>query len=247
MKATVYLVLLVGLAAAPIRAQTPQFVGVWLGGPLDSLYNAEYARVQEACRGAGEACYAQELDTTAVRLAPVWAIPRASQPAGWLVARLRPRGAFPYATLLFAGPDGTQVPLIEDLGDWGYGMTLDLVEARDGWLRPWILQATAAPWISPEGGPGFGILEGPFGLEGRLWRRVAAAAISDGLPDGVFMVLAVSDGVVRYRAELPSDMDCGEPLPGTPVPAVSPREVPLTRLLDALGRPLVELAYPRGC
>jgi hypothetical protein len=209
-----------------------------MGGPLDSLYNAEYQRLATTCRGAGDACYLRELDSTAVRLAPVWSSPGASQPVGWLATRLRARGAYPYAGLLFVGADGREVPLAEDLGDWGYGATLDLLEFRTGWLRPWLLQPAGDYWLQTDGGPGFGVVEGPYGLEGRLWRLE---------PAGTFMVLSVEAGVVRRRPELPFDMACGEPVDSAAYPAVPVQSVPLAELLDPAGRPRVEVADPRGC
>lgn len=229
----------------------PLFAAVWTGGPLDSIYNAEYQRVQAVCAGAGDACHEAELDTTAVRLAPVFASPDAAQPSGWLAARLRARGAWPYASLLFIGVDGTVVPLIDELGDWGYGLTFDLVEANGAWIRPWLLAATDGPWIGPEGGPGLGVVDGPYGLAGRLWQlgplRAEGARGEVVLPEGVYMVLEVADGTVTLRSELPHDMSCGEPVDSVgPTPNQIFR-VDSSDLLDASGRPAVEVAYGRGC
>ncbi len=236
----------------PAGATAPLFAGVWIGGPLDSIYNAEYPRVQAACRGEGDACHERELDTTAVRLAPVFARPAATEPVGWLVARLRPRGAWPYAGLLFVGVDGVEVPLIDDLGDWGYGTTLDLVEARDDWVRPWLLARAGAYWLGPEQAPGLGVVEGPFGLEERIWSFGPLSASEAGneteIPAGEYMVLEVRDGTVRFRPEIPTDMDCGEPIDSVAAAAPVPiYEVPVSRLLDTTGRPVVEVAYGKGC
>ena len=230
----------------------PLFAEVWMGGPLDSIYNAEYQRVQAACTGEGDACYQAELDTTAVRLAPVFPTPELGEPSGWLVARLRARGAWPYAGLLFVSTEGVEVPLIDDLGDWGYGSDLDLIEARDGWLRPWLLAPAGGHWLGADGGPGLGLVDGPYGLEGRLWRLgpVVASGPDGGaeLPEGSYMVLQVQDGTVTLRAELPEDMACGEPIDSTaPAPSATIYEVPLARLLDASGRPRVEVTYGKGC
>ena len=223
-----------------------------MGGPLDSIYNAEYQRVQTACAGAGDACHEAELDTTAVRLSPVWSSPAGGEPSGWLVARLRARGAGPYAGLLFASAEGVEVALVDDLGDWGYGSTLDVVEARDGWVRPWLPALAGEHWLGPDGGPGLGVVDGPYGLEGRLWRLGPVAASGPGggieLPQGVYMVVEVRDGTVRLRPELPEDMDCGEPIDATATaPSAPVHEVSLERLLDASGRPSVQVAYGRGC
>jgi hypothetical protein len=61
------------------------------------------------------------------------------------------------------------------------------------------------------------------------------------------MILGMRDGLVRFRREISQDVDC-EPMesasPSEPMPVY---EVPLARLLDPSGRPLVEVAYPKGC
>jgi len=238
---------------APDPDAEPLFVAVWMGGPLDSIYNAEYQRLQTACAGAGDVCYQTELDTTAVRMAPVFPSAEVGEPSGWLVARLRARGTEQYARLLFASAaGGIEVPLIDDVGDWGYGATLDLAEARDGWVRPWVFGSAGRHWLGPDGGPGLGVVEGPYGLEGRLWGLGPVVAARPGggteLPGGVYMVLAVRDGMVSLRPELPEDMACGEPIDSTaPFPPTPVYEVPLARLLNASGRPEVQVAYGKGC
>jgi hypothetical protein len=247
MKALVAIALVLGVAT-PLASQTPQFAGVWIGGPLDSIYNAEYERLQAACRGAGDACYAAELDTSAVRLAPVWPSPSAPEPRGWVVARLKARGAWPYASLRFQDYDGSESTLIEDVGDWGYGSTLEVAEAADGWLRPWLLEPVGGGWLSTDGGPGLGVVEGPYGMEDRLWRLGPVVAESGvELPAGVYMVLGVTEDMVRLRVELPTDMECGQPVDPASVADAPIHSVPLSRLLDATGRPTVEVAYPKGC
>jgi hypothetical protein len=235
----------------PDPAAEPLFVDVWMGGPLDSIYNAEYQRMQTACAGAGDVCYQTELDTTAVRLAPVFPSAEVGEPSGWLVARLRARGTELYVGLLFASVGGIEVPLIDDVGDWGYGANLDVEEARDGWVRPWLLASAGRHWLGPDSGPGLGVVEGPYGLEGRLWRLDPVVPPRPGgteLPEGVYMVLGVLEGTVRLRPELPEDMDCGEPIDSTaPAPPAPVYEVPLARLLDASGRLAVQVAHGRGC
>ena len=246
---------IIALASPPLAGQTPRapmFVDAWMGGPLDSIYNAEFPRVQAICRGQGDACYAAELDTTAVQLAPVFEEPGATEPVGAITARLRPRGAWPYAGLVFADREGREVPLLEDLGDWGYGTTLEVTASEDGWVRPWLLEQLGGYWLSVDGAPGFGVVDGPYGLDGRLWRLgpVRVAGSSTELPSGVYMILAVENGTVRLRSELPSDMDCGEPTDAPAsqdAPSATIYSVPLTALIDAAGRAALEPAYPKGC
>lgn len=247
----------------------PRFVDVWLGGPLDSIYNAEYQRLSSACSGQGDACWVEALDTTAVRLTPVWETADGDDQAGWLVARLRTEGRWPRAALLFQGSDGDEVTLRDDLGDWGYGTTLALRDAREGRLRPWLLEPAGPYWIGEsEPSAGFGVVEGPYGLEGRLWslEPITAEPILDAgagaggaaapgadaggsveLPAGVYMILEVDDRGVRLRPEVPGDMACGEPVDPSASGPAPVYEAPLARLLDAEGRPRVEVAYGKGC
>lgn len=246
----------------PARTQSPApplFVEVWFGGPLDSIYNAEYQRLTTACAGAGDACWSENLDSTAMRLVAVHSSPNGA-PVGWLATRLRANGQWPYAALLFRGVDGSEVGLIDELGDWGYGTMLDLRAVRGGWIQPWALAAVGDYWLDPSAeAPGFGVVDGPFGLEGRLWyfRPVGAMAVGAGrgagaaaadLPEAVYMILEVSDGTVRFRPETPADMACGEPVdPATAAAPVQVYAVPVAGVLDASGRPTVQVAYGRGC
>lgn len=247
MKQAGLLALMACLPGCVAAQDAPQFVEAYFSGPLDSIYNAESARLEGVCRGQPAACFGTELDTTAVALADVFAAPGAAEPAGRLAARLRPRGRYPYAGLVFLATDGRQVPLFDDVGDWGYGMTLDLAEARDdGWIRPWLLAPAGPFWLRGSGDVGFGVVEGPYGLEGRLWQLGPVQAGGATLPEGVYMILAVEAGVVRLRAEAPQDMPCGDDPPaGAPTPPV--HRVPLAALLDGAGRAVVRTAYSRGC
>lgn len=260
-----FLAVALTLAATSAAAQerhdsgtdAPQFADVWIGGPLDSLYAAESARLQETCQPADTPCFAAELDTTAVTLIPVWSAPD-GDPVGHLVSALRPRGRYPFATLLYRPEQGPDVVVREDVGDWGYGLTLPVAGRTEGWVGLRAPGATDPLWVPTDGErPGFGIVE-VYGLAGRLWRlgpvpgtRADGASLT--VPAGVYLVLEVADGTVRLRPEIPSDMPCGrEPADPGAVPAADPGTVPeYTVPLDALtapdGRPAVEPAYPKGC
>lgn len=220
-------------------------------GPLDSIYNAEYQRVGEVCSGQPEACWVENLDTTAVQLAPYWLDADGEAPAGWLAARLRARGPWPYAALVARGADGGEVTVLDDLGDWGYGLTMPVREMGDARFQPWLL-ADLGGWLSLEGGPGFGIVDGPYGLTGRLWYFQAVDVMGPGgesitVPAGVYMVLGVEDGRVRFRPEIPQDMPCDPDADSLPASEPEVYSAPIQGLLDEEGRPRVDVAYGRGC
>lgn len=238
-------------ATAGETLRSPLFADVWIGGPLDSIYNAEYTRLQELCEPAETRCFTDRLDTTAVALATVRSAPEDPKPAGRLMAALRARGRYPYATLLVRPAIGPDLTLVDDAGDWGYGVTLALADTASHWIRPIVPAMDSPLWLPrDQGGQGFGVME-VYGLEGRLWRLgpVNGARRKDGtpaeLPRGVYLVLDVTGGVIRLRPEVPSDMACGEDAP-------DPEEVPtytvaLDRLVSPGRVPAVEKAYPKGC
>jgi len=242
----------------PIPGQTPtaqedgpHFADVWFGGPLDSLYAAEYARLDSLCAPVDEACFVDGIDTTAVELGATWEGPETDRPSGHLVARLGARGRWPYASLLFRPVSGNDVVLQEDLGDWGYGNTISVSETAARRVRLVLPEVIDPVWIDRNGDPGMGVVE-IFGLAGRLWRLgpVEGRRVGDDmdveLPPAVYFVTDVGGGVVHLRPEIPSDMPCEvdpEPDPET-VPSY---EVLLDDLTGADGLPVVEPAYPKGC
>lgn len=240
-------------APSPESAPPPEptFVDAYVHGALDSIYNAEYQRLQELCQGEPESCWAENLDRTPVRLAPYWLGAETDELGGWLSARLESQGRWPYAALVAEGAEGTTAVVFENLGDWGYGMTVPVRQLLGDRFQPWFL-ADLGAWLSLDGGPGFGVLEGPFGLSGRLWYFQALETTeADGalvtLPEGVYMVLGVEDGRVRFRAEIPQDMPCGEDVDSVPTVEVEVLVMPVEALLDEVGRPMVDVAFPKGC
>lgn len=255
---TTCLVVALPLTATPAAAQerpdrandAPRFANVWLGGPLDSIYSAEYARLQETCEPVDTPCFAEELDTAAVVLTPVWSSP-GGDTVGHLVAALRLRGRYPFTTLLYRSRRGPDVVVHEDVGDWGYGVTLSLADQAEGWVRLRLPGADEPLWVPVDDqGPGFGVVD-IFGLAERLWRLGPVAGTrADGtsvtVPAGVYFVLDVADGTIRLRPEAPWDMPCGDepsPDPG-PMPEYA---LPLEALTGTDGRLAMELAYPKGC
>jgi len=147
-----------------------QFVAVWFGGALDSIYSAEYQRLSSECSELGDACWVERLDSTAVPIVPVWAEPGAAEPVGRLVARLRTDDRWPHAALLFQGTDGREVTLLAEMGDWGYRSILAIRDWRDGLFQPWLLEPVGDYWIG-ESEEGYGLIaDPPFGLAENLWR-----------------------------------------------------------------------------
>lgn len=229
----------------------PRFADLWIGGPLDSLYRAEFERLHAECPPAEGACFSRDLDTTAVVLTRVWTGPLSLRSAGWLVTGLRASGSRMYASLVYRPETGEEVVLREDLGDWGYGVSLPLAGVTADRLGLSLPAMDEPLWISAGQSRAFGVVE-VYGLQGRLWqlssmpaRRQADGVIVE-LDAGVYLILDVSRGLVRLRPEIPSDMACGQEVSSNPddVPWF---EVALDRLVGPDGLPMVEKAYGRGC
>jgi hypothetical protein len=140
--------------------------------------------------------------------------------------------------------------LREDLGDWGYGLTVPVADTVDGWVRLTDAGGEMDFWIAPGREAGLQIVD-RYGLPGRLWRLGPVRAISGQgeevtLERATFFILDVTGGNVRLRGEVPADMPCGHPPAGEPQ-AVPTYMLPLERLLGPDGRLDVEPAYTRGC
>lgn len=232
------------------QVEEPRFADLWVGRRLDSLYNAEYARLHETCDAGDDGCFARNLDTAAIPLAPVRGDAAASGSTGWLMARLRTSGAYLHASLLYRPDTGGDTVLREDMGDWGYGVTVPISASSGDSIGLRFPGVETPLWLHPDSAPGF--VTETYGLEGRLWRlgpvaaRRAADLVAVELPRDVFLVLEISEGLVRLRPELPGDMDCGQSAAPDPQQGVV-YEVALEQLVDDDGRAAVEVAYGKGC
>lgn len=246
-------------ASAQLSAQTsgvddgPRFGLLWLGTRIDSLYQAEVARIQNACAPADTTCFARELNTQPLRLTRTYGSPDRSRPLGWLAAGMRTEGAWPDVALLHESDEGSTVELMERVGDWGYGLTLPLREVRDAWVRPAFPASSELLWITDAEGNGdrFDVVE-VFGLAGRRWyaESLLARRVPDGveveLPAGIFFIEEVERGRVRLRHTIPSDMPCDPDAPPDPK-EVPLYDVTLSQLLRADGIAAVWWADAKGC
>lgn len=251
-------IIIMSLAPAPLSAQTsavddgPRFALLWLGTRIDSLYQAEHARVRDVCASADTTCFIRELDTTPLRITRTYGAPDRLQPLGWLAAGLRTEGPWPYARLLHEPDEGAAVELMENVGDWGYGLTLPLMEVRGEWVRPAFPASSGLFWLTDAEEDGDRFHVEVFGLAGLRWyagplraRRVQDGAVME-LPAAIYFVQEVERGRVRLRPTIPSDMPCDPDAPPDPedVPFY---DVPLSRLLGPDGVPTVRWADAKGC
>jgi hypothetical protein len=250
--------LVVCLAPVPLSAQAsavddgPRFALLWLGTRIDSLYQAEVARVRDVCPSADTTCFIRELDTTPLRITRAYGTPDGLQPLGWLAAGLRTEGPWPYVTLLHEPDGGAAVELMKNAGDWGYGLTLPLIEVRGDWVRPALPASSGLLWFTNGEEDSDRFVVEVFGLAGRRWyagplqaRRVWDGADVD-LPNAIYFIQEVERGRVRLRPTIPSDMPCDPDAPPDP-DDVALYDVPLRQLLGPDDVPIVWWADAKGC
>jgi hypothetical protein len=230
----------------------PRFALLWLGTRIDSLYQTEVARVRERCATADTTCFIRELKTTPLRITRTYGTPDRVQPLGWLAAGLRTEGPWPYVTLLHEPEEGAAVELMENVGDWGYGLALPLIEVRGDWVRPAFPASSGLLWFINAEEDSDRLVVEVFGLAGRRWyagplraRRVKDGAEVD-LPNAIYFIKEVERGRVRLRPTIPSDMPCDPE--GAPDPDdVAFYDVPLHQLLGPDDVPSVWWADAKGC
>jgi len=220
---------------------------------LDAPYSEATERLLDACGSYREACFREHHEPVELVVDTLRAGPSLGrEPVAVLVARLVvPEGPGTLGYRLLARPaDGGPDRLLRRLGDWGYGVGFVVREwTRDGWTRLPDSAAARGGWMST----GTGGLRGGVGSPaGRVWRleSVEARRTSSGetvtVEAGVYWILAVEEGTVRFRPELPSDMACGRDVPPDP-PDPPVYESAVEAFFAADGSPRLERAYPRGC
>lgn len=220
---------------------------------LDAPYSEATERLLDACGSYRETCFREHHEPVELVVDTLRARPASgAETAGVLVARLvvpEGPGALGYR-LLVRPADGGADRVLRTLDDWGYGVGFVVREwTREGWAR---LPGSAGPrgsWISTESGGLRGAVGSPAGRGWRLESVEARRTRTDEtvvVEPGVYWILAVEEGTVRFRPELPSDMACGRDVPPDP-PDPPVYEASVESFFGADGSPRLQRAYPRGC
>jgi hypothetical protein len=244
-----------GLALLELHLATPA---------LDEAVATEAARLEALCGPLPGACHREAGRRIRIPLDTVRGLPEVGAPplamleawigpgaGGWLQADLV-LSQLPPVDPGDLGVEDAETPegprWRQAMGDWGYGIHM---------------ATRTPPGVWPEGGagpipPGWA----PLPLPGGGWIALEGGGLVGWLspptehvwlfPNGgegamrAVRILEVSGGQVAFRAELPSDMPCEEPIPPDP-PTPPVERVPLADLFAPDGTPRIQVAYPRGC
>lgn len=198
-------------------------------------------------------CLSTNLRTVRERLSPLFGSPRAGAPVGYVVVRLIVSGDIEQVgfgfDLEWADRPGVYREWVSDLGDWGYGHYIDGWGVPQGeWVRllgPPPLRAVWVPMRSDRFYVHADRMERHVvhlqslrarPVEGGRWRTLS----------GQYTIVEVRGGSVLFRAEIPSDMPCGDDAPD-PAPAPPVWTAPASAFFHLNGTPRFRTVYTRGC
>jgi hypothetical protein len=225
---------------------------------IGTLAEKEQARLRKLCGTPWpnrDGCVTRNLRPTHYRLSLLHGEPRAgSTIVGTIYAVLRPLSA-EYEMFRvgldveFTHQRGRFHPWIDDVGDWGYGITLDgEVRISGDWAQLLSPVMSVEAWI-PVHAQDLLLIVSP--LAGHIvdlepFRATAPDGTSIVITSTSYLVTRVAGDVVEFREEIPSDFACGDD-PGPP--AVMP---PILRAEPAAffaadGRPRFSTTYTKGC
>jgi hypothetical protein len=135
---------------------------------------------------------------------------------------------------------------LDSVGDWGYGIHVPGLRARGTWVQLIGPPFDGDAWIDGET-PALSASVEPVQDQLLALRGVRATrAGREQRQTGTFLIQRVSGGSVTFRQEVPSDMPCADDV--KPPGALPPSwQAPAREFFDAQGRPLFDVAYPKGC
>ena len=223
---------------------------------LEGLCGAE-PMMSAAARSDWIACRSKNLRSDPHQIATVHAAP--SDGSAVVAAIFEERIIFDAGELLAkltvqpAAKPGVRLPWPESRLAYDYGLHLAGVQHRSGWVRllssipvdGWLQITPEEPtgplpiyvWVSP--------------LESQVVElRPLTATWPDGtrrqLEAGSYVILKAGADVIEFRAEIPSDFECGNPVTD-PVPVPPTLRAPASELFDSDGTPRFATKYTRGC
>ena len=260
-------VLFVCLAAATPLSQSPTgsnttpepadrlfLASFALGDEFDQLYRSETERLLALCTYYGSPCFSQHFTAKRLMVSRVHFSP---EPSSRVVAYI-------YALLKVSGEQyggltaGLQVELadapgqfhtwMESVGDWSYGIYVSGVRPRRNWVQMFGSPFPPQAWISTEV-KSFEAHVRPIADE-ILGLESVRAVFPDGrmrlVPTGTYVIKRSSRIQVEFRAEVPSDMACDEPVAPPPVKPPTLRARP-AEFFNKDGSPRFSVVYQKGC
>ena len=137
---------------------------------------------------------------------------------------------------------------LDSAGDWGYGIEIPGVRGRGGWIQLFADALPAQSWIRSDA-PSFrgeaSTIVGALVTLPSLPARFPDGATRRIAP-GSYLITRIRGASVWFRAEMASDMPCGEDV--TPPEVMPPMlQAHPADLFAPDGTPLFSFTYWRGC
>lgn len=154
--------------------------------------------------------------------------------------------------LQFQTIDGSVAKEIRSIGDWGYGIHLNVIGSTEGFVRLPNAFLKSLAWIRI--GNGSNSLKGA--VSSFVEQIVSLPTISvSTYPSGLQQILERGNYVIEkyqggsfiIRSEIPSDMPCGDDVEQVDLTALPRYELPIKNLINEDGEISIRVAYPRGC
>jgi hypothetical protein len=222
---------------------------------IEEPYQKEYARLAQVCKDSRFDCMKQNLVPFRAPVATVRHAPDPSSPiAGSIVAVMKLQQYEQSGNISFgldfesANTPGRPVTWINDVGDWGYGIHVAGVRPQGDWIQLIGAPFPASAWIPALGESFSGYVEP---LDDQILNLESMQATGpDGTPRTIrrdaYKILSSKAGTIEFRAEVPSDMACGEEVKP---PSVMPPTLraPASEFFRPDGTPRFATKYTRGC
>jgi hypothetical protein len=239
----------------PVAPGERLFIAVFsFGEDLHQLVNAESDRLIGVCRYASLACFSKHFSPIRRSVAVLRSGPSETSSAIGAVHALVKLSGEEYGGLAIGldvellAETGRFRSWLENIGDWGYGIYVSGVRPRGTWVQLFGAPFPAETWLSSES-PSFAAHVEPI-TGSILSLQSVRATFPDGsrrrIPDGAYLITRSTRSAVAFRAEVPSDMACGEPIsPPRRMPPIL-RTIP-DELFDVDGSPRFAVVYQKGC
>jgi hypothetical protein len=143
---------------------------------------------------------------------------------------------------------GRSVTWLESVGDWHYGIEVPGVRISRDWIQPVGRAFPADGWLFSKN-QSFEALVEPLVDDilalPELWATRANSS-TQRIQPGSYLIQAVTNGAVTFRAEVATDMACGEDVEP---PAVMPPSfrAEARESFDRNGKALFSRIYQKGC
>ena len=242
-------------STAPPTPAARLFIAVFsVGAGADELYQKEYDRLLGICKRYTSACFSQNFSSARRLIAELHSAPNsASAVVGSVHAVLRMRGEQDLGLTIGLDVERTANPgqfaaWIDTVGDWGYGIYVCGVRPRGDWVQLVGAPFPSQAWL-PTSSTSLSALVQPIGGEILRLQSVRATlpnGVRGRIPDGQYLIVRSSQTTIEFRAEVPSDMPCGDSIRPPKMMPPTLRTTP-TEFFNQDGSPRFAFVYTRGC